>query len=466
MKKDITKLLSETFFYGLGSISSTIISFFLTPVLTRYLSVEGYGRLSILNVAVVLATNIFGLGLSTALFNNMLHAETASDRQKTQGTTWMLLLASSTVFFVCGNVFYRAFEGYLNSYASHYLYMLFLLTVIASNLMTIFYSILRALNKVKQYLTLSLISGVFTLALTTLFVAGLKRNIDGVFESRIIFTLLTIFSGFYFVRGFFIRRFDPAEARRLLSFGIYLVPTGILSWVLELSDRFLIQYYMTSKDVGIYTLGYQYATFLTYPMVAFQMAWPQALVEYAKEKDGNMKVGNIFATYLAAVYCAVLTIILFAPEGIHILGGIAFRDSLTVVFPVALGYIFFALYLWGVTGTYLTKDTRKLPYITLAGCVVNVAWNVLFLQRYGYMASAYATLVTFATTAALMWLTVYKVYPISLPRRKIFFHLLIFLILLQAMRQFQQPPFSVKCAMVVFMGCCFWISEEVLKKRT
>lgn len=455
MWNDIKKLLKESSLYGLGSMSAVFTYFLMTPILTRHLSVEGYGRLSTLNVAVVLATNIVGLGLSSALFNGMLHAGQDADKEKIQGTTWGLLFASSAVFCVCCFVFYKIFEARLSAYADSYLFLLFLLTVAASTIMPVFYSVLRALNKTKHYLALSLISGAFSLLFTIFFVAGLKRSLNGVFEARILFTLLTMFSGFYFVRGIFLRRFDRVEARRLLKFGIYLVPAGILSWVLELSDRFLIQYYLTSKDVGIYTLGYQYATFLTYPMVAFQMAWPQILTEYTKTEDGKTRSGNILTVYLAAVYCLVAALIIFAPEGIHILGGEAFHDSLKVVFPVALSYIFFGLYLWGTSGTYILKSTRMMPYITLAGGVINVAGNVLFIPKYSYMASAYSTLATFAATAALMWSTVYKIYPLRLAWKRNLTHLFLFAIFLALACRFQNDTPALKSGITLLMLLCF-----------
>ncbi len=465
MKDDLKKLFSESLLYGAGSMSSTLVMFLLTPVLTRFLLVEGYGVLSLLNVGIVFATNIFGLGLSSAVFNELLHAREEEERKNIQGTAWRLLIFSAFIFLVLSHGMYFLFRDYLTSRMDYALFLLVLFTAAGSIFTPVFYSILRAYQNVRAYFVLSLQTALTGFIFTLVLVAGMRGQLHGVFEARVLQSLITVLMGLVLTKGFFASRYNKAAAQKLLAFGIHLVPTGLLAWVLELSDRFLVQYFMNAKAVGIYTLGYQYATFLTYPMIAFQMAWPQQLIEYSKSPDGAQRTGRIFSYYLFAVYALVIAMVALAPEGIRILGGAAFRDSLPVVLPVILGYIFFGIYLWGTAGNYLTKDTRRMPWITFAGALLNAFGNIFFIPRFGYMASAYVTLITFALMAVLMWKTVRAVYPMRLNKRKLFLQSALFAIFFYFSIESQRAALLIKFSVVAAMAASFFACERLTEKK-
>jgi O-antigen/teichoic acid export membrane protein len=84
------------------------------------------------------------------------------------------------------------------------------------------------------------------------------------------------------------------------------------------------------------------------------------------------------------------------------------------VFPIILlAHIFDGVYANLMVGIYLKKQTRKLPLVTGTAAIVTIAANLLLVPTYGMMAAAWITLAAFVLQAALLFVVVNRIYPVS-----------------------------------------------------
>ena len=70
--------------------------------------------------------------------------------------------------------------------------------------------------------------------------------------------------------------FSRRDASDLLSYGLALVPAALLSFLIHLSDRYFLKYFVSVSAVGIYALGYRFGEILYFAILAFELAYPHS----------------------------------------------------------------------------------------------------------------------------------------------------------------------------------------------
>ena len=95
---------------------------------------------------------------------------------------------------------------------------------------------------------------------------------------------------------------------------------------------------------------------------------------------------------------------MFAPE--------SYYDAIWIIPPVAMSVYFMFLYDLFAKFSFFYENTRLIAIATGAVAVLNVILNFIFIERFGYWAAGYTTLVSYIFYAVfhyiLMWYTCKK----------------------------------------------------------
>lgn len=193
-----------------------------------------------------------------------------------------------------------------------------------------------------------------------------------------------------------------------LSFNLPLIPHYLSLYFLGHFDRILIAGYLGDEAAGLYTLAYQLGSIATVVWAAINAS----LIPYTYEKCREGQFGDLNATTVAllaanAVLC--FCIALLAPEIMGILAPSSYAGSVVLVPPIIAGVFCSSLYFIFSNVIYFYKKPK---YVMVASCisaVVNVALNVLLLERFGVAVAAYATIVSFLIQAVIDFLAMRKV---------------------------------------------------------
>ena len=413
MIDDIKRILRHSFFFGFGMLSSTVASLFLIPVYTRFLSPAEYGLLEIINVWLAILSICFGLGMWSALFNSIMKHDDMSARKVTAGTAILLLVIpvviSSLIIIFSLGFFLNLLKGI------NIIYIAILLVLINGTgiLIVVPFAMLRAMEQSKKYLALSIYGLVITIALTFILLGFARRNVLGVLEAR----LLASIGMMFFVSPYLCRNtrliFNFKEAKELIRFGMPLIPTALGLWVLDLSDRFFLQYFRNLGEVGIYSLGYKYASIVSLPIVAFSLAWPQVLLPITKRPDAKKTIGRIFTYFMLVTTFMALSLSIFSKEVIRMVSAAEFHDAYKIVWYIALGYVFYGGYIFASSGIYISGKSSSLPMAVGIAAILNAGLNYLFIPRFGMAGAACATLISYVIMCLVMWYLSKGFYPIS-----------------------------------------------------
>jgi O-antigen/teichoic acid export membrane protein len=207
---------------------------------------------------------------------------------------------------------------------------------------------------------------------------------------------------------------EPELFRHMASFAIANVPAMLAFYVLNFSDRFLLNRYSTLSQVGLYTASYTLAQPVYFAGFAFRLAWPQWHYRWLKQPDVHKRQVARGYTYYMLLTCTMVVLLgAFMPLMIRVLlRRPSFWGVGTAAFVLILSYAAYNTYHLFLVGVNVTRKNRYLPVPVVIAALVNIAINIVFIPKYGMMAAAWSTLIGFVLLAVMMRSLSNHYYPI------------------------------------------------------
>jgi len=411
-----------TLFQAVGMVVS-LISF---PIVTRILTVEEYGHLALFNATVAILLAGAKCGMPTAFIRSYAAAlgnEDESKRLYSNAFMAGLALASAVA------AVYTLVLLFLREHIGTGLAAILLLAgipIVVHCLRDLCFAFFRAEERVLTLSMASLLIRVGAIGASILGCLVLIGGLNGFILGAIVFEVVAVASvaATFARRGLFsAARVSPQVAAGLLAFGAPLLLFEMSSLINDYADRFLIAYFLGPADVGVYSVGYNLATYVqglvTSPL------WMSIFPIYTKlwETDGRDKTAAFLSTvlnlYLAVAVLMVLVASLTSREIILLLASAKYEAAAQI-----LPFVIVSIMLYGTThitgaGFYLTKRTPVIALLTLACAGVHFVLNLFLIPYFGVLGAAYATVLAYL---ALTWLvTAYsrKLFAVPWPLREL-----------------------------------------------
>ncbi len=207
-------------------------------------------------------------------------------------------------------------------------------------------------------------------------------------------------------------RFSRPELRRMLAYGLPLIPASLALWGVNLLDRSLLYKLGPKPDTGQYAVANRFGSLLMFLVTAFALAFgPFQLALWREDADLEKHVRSRALTYLTIglVGTAVL-LSLFAREIVRLIS-----PSYTSAYE-AVGMLTMSVALFGISNLVLfgIGITRRMGYVaiyTVVALTLNVVLNLVLIPRWGMLGSAFATLIAYGALAAFYYHRSQILYP-------------------------------------------------------
>lgn len=384
------KLFSNTLLFAVGSFSSRFMIFLLIPIYSRTLSAEEYGYIDLLTITVSLMLPFFGLNIHEAVIRFTLKKNIDKNNVLIFG-----IQVTTIGFFLMSIVS----PIVLNLLDIDQFFMYFLLAYFFTSFKNVLMYFSRGLEKVKGVVVISIIETFILLGLSLIFLLWLGMGIDGYFVSLIISSFVSFIAYIYLI-GF--RRFkavfsvkDWRKNMEMLRYAIPMIPNSMSWWINNTSDKYLLNLFYGPSLTGIYAIAYKVPSLLNTFTSIFMQAWQISAVdeyEESKSRDNFSRVYNAFFAF-NILMCGML--IVFSEPISWLMFGRDFFEARYFVTILLCAYFFngLAAYLGSIYTSAL--KTNILFYSTLAGAVVNIILNVIFIPIYGAYAAATTTLISY-----------------------------------------------------------------------
>lgn len=193
-----------------------------------------------------------------------------------------------------------------------------------------------------------------------------------------------------------------------LAFNIPLIPHFLSEVVLNQSDKIMINIFDSTSNAGIYSISYSIASLVLIFITALNASLVPWQYKSLKARDYD-KMNKVSISVLLIVSGVLFLLMLFAPEAIMLLAGEKYRDSISLVPPLAVGMFFnFLQQLFVRVELYYEKKSYTV-FASMASAVINVILNFIFIRIFGYQAVAYTTAFCFILVCVFHYVCYLKV---------------------------------------------------------
>ncbi len=413
---DLKRLGGSSGLYAVGELARRGLAFLLLPVYTRYLDPAEYGVLELLSALSSILFACLLLGLPSAL-NKVYHRDCESRRDRTSILATTLAL-EAPVLAVAGTLLVLLAEhvglGLIGETGRGPLIRLVVATAVVQSLMAVVQASFRARERAVAFVTLNLFQFIPAMGLNITFVVFLNLGVLGVLWGNLISSLLALAVGVAVAMRGAEARINRKLIRPLLHFGVLLVPVMLATWVIDLSDRYVLRLYHDLEDIAVYGVGYKIGTVIYMAIVwPFQLAWPAVSFSISHREQHTETYARVL-TYLSFMLVAGwLAIALTARVALTPLVGEAYAGAYLLVAPVALGYLFNGIHFCLSPGIHIAGKTRQLTVISGAAAALNLGLNFLIVPRYGPVGAAWTTMATFLAIATATTVLSQRAYPVQ-----------------------------------------------------
>jgi O-antigen/teichoic acid export membrane protein len=408
--------------YGLGDVAVSVINFFLLPVYVVFFSAADYGAIGVLGGIEVVAKIVFRFGLDGSFMRFFYDCQDERARQRLAGTIFFFLLALNgavvAVMLAAAPWIARVLLGNTAYTAA---LRLMLINTFAIGFTFIPFHVLRMERKTVTFSMLTLARSVLTIVVRLALVIRLGLGVTGLYLADVIVTVV--------IMALLVRWFAPlvrplfsvAVLRETLAFGLPRVPHAAAQQITAVGDRFILPFFVSLTEVGIYGTAVSFGLTQKLFLSAFESAWAPFYYATVKERDAP-RVFRLVTTYGVAIL-ALLT------AGLSAVGADSMRamthgrllapddprwSAVSVVIAfTAIGVFFQGFYLLTSIGLNITKQTRYYPVATISAAAVNVGLNFLLIPRYGICGAAWANGIGYGVQAALGFRLSQRYYPIA-----------------------------------------------------
>jgi O-antigen/teichoic acid export membrane protein len=496
MSNPIKKLLGQTAVYGLSSIVGRLLNYLLVPLYTSvFAEPSDYGVVSELYAWVAFLVVFLTFGMETAFFRFL---QDKDDKDKVFLNGFLTVIGINLLFFIVLLFFNQSIADLL-LFSDHPEYIILLGAIVCIDAITALpLAKLRAENKAKQFASIQFASIGVNIILNLIFFLKLVKGVyflelifpvfdpkhpeDAVFFILIFNLISSLVKPSLLYKHFLNLRFnfDMQLAKEMGIYAIPLVIAGFAGIINETIDRILLKHILydgttdaslkyAEAQVGIYSACYKLAMLVTILLQAYRYAAEPFFFAQMKSADKNKvyaKVMNFFVAMVCLVFLVVSLNIDFFKLFIR---NEAYYVGLKVVPILLLANVFLGIYYNQSIWYKLSGQTKFGAYIAIIGAITTLVINMLFIPTYGFMASAWATMIVYALQMVLSYYLGQKYYPIKYNLRKFALYLGVALLFyfITLLLNLEGPFgrfFVHNMLIIVYIGMVYTLEKSSFKK--
>jgi O-antigen/teichoic acid export membrane protein len=418
MKRELVDVTKKSGFVFTGRIVGKLISFPSLIVITRLLGAEIYGEfVYIRNIVELIAFFTFlGIGDGIVAFIPKL---SLNEKKREIGSlvsfSFLITLAISTILTFTIMISHRYVARFVlrNQELSTLLLVLapLLLFNTFNNVST---GVFRGLQRAKPFVISGdiIVPAVFIVMFLILFYLGLR--IYG-----LVIAAYTSMMASFIYRVYHLEKLNVFERierdnvplyRETLRFSLPLFLRGFLAIILQRTDRYMIGYYLNTKDVGVYDVALKIGTWSSIVLSSFNtMFGPMISRLYhggeLKKLEQMYKV--ITRWVVMSNLIAFSLIVIFRQELLQLFGK-DFVLGETALLLVAIGQIVNSGVGSAGTINIMSGHPEYALYVNILAAALNIFLNILLIPRLGINGAAIATLVSLAAANITRLVMVYR----------------------------------------------------------
>lgn len=439
----LKKFAGQTAIYGISTVASRFLNFFLTSIYTRVYAPKIYGIFTEMYSYASILNALLSFGMETTFFRYLNKKE--GQKENIYNNTFIVVAFVSLLFLLTSLIFLHPIANWMqagrNTSLADYITFIkyFILILVIDALSVVPFAKVRAEGKPSRYSFIKLINVLMFIGLNLfflfvipfiiehqLFLADVLQKwyqpqwVGYVFMSNLIASSLT----FLLLLPELLQLKFKIDKKLIAEMFSYSWPVLIanLSFIInENVDKIFLGHLLPSAisetQVGIYGACCKIAIFLSIFIMAFRLGAEPFFFNHAKNENAGKTYAQIMNYFIVAVSLIFVGIVANIEILKHFINE-RYWIGLNVVPILLLGYVSLGIYMNLSIWYKLSDQTKFGLLISGVGAILTVVLNILFIPIYGYLASAWISLIAYTSMMILSYVLGQKHYPIPYEFKK------------------------------------------------
>ena len=393
------------------------------------------GEVSVIFSYLVFFNVVLSYGMETAFFR---FYNSEDKKEKVITTSMISLLVTTLLFFGISIFFKEDIASWSNKNVDYIFYTILILTLDA--LVIIPFSKLRAEGRPIKYAIIKIGNVVINLSLNIFFLVFLPKwaqnstllqsiyfenfQIGYIFVSNVIaslFTLLFLLPDYFKLKW----HFDVILWKKMMRYGFPILIAGIAFAINEHFDKILLEWMKVDlANIGAYSACYKIGMFMVLFRTAYTLGIEPFFFSHAKNENAPQTYAEITKYFVIFGSFMSLGVIVFADVlKVFLVPREEYWIAMNIVPLIVIANFFLGIYT-NLSVWYKLIDKTKIgAYISIVGALVTLLFNFILIPYIGFMGSAIATILAYATMMIISYKLGQRNYPIPYDKRKIGFYL-------------------------------------------
>lgn len=387
------------------------------PILVNFFSKSDIGMISLWQSTASLLAGLYLLSIPDSSNRVILEYKKDNNTQKIIETISTIFTFSFAMYFIVSIILSIVYFSFFNNQKDRFFEILLLL--LFSNIinkLAIF--VFQIFQQSKVIIKTQLIIEYGSLLIVILGIYFMQiENIQYVIFTYI-FVSLSV-GAFLFIRlhgiyayGFLLK-FDILK--NLLKISIFLLPNMYALAIIQSSDFLFIKYYWTLTEVGEYSFAYSIGSIISGLSMAVTFFWYSSVV-YADDNLRSKMVDKINFYMPILFFCVALVYYLISAPLINLINS----DYIGVnnIIQILIVGFFINIFVQILSGILYARGKEKLILAsTIAGVLINLFLNFLWIPKYGLYGAALATTLAYMIIFMIQYRSVRVFLPILKSRK-------------------------------------------------
>jgi O-antigen/teichoic acid export membrane protein len=393
MLKKFKTLAKDSFTYSFGIVLGNIIGFFLIPIYTRIFSPEQFGTIDVLLSINGFLVTFLALSTDSSMTRYFYDSDDFAYRKKIISTVFTFRLLWGIVIVAICALSVNLFNHFLfaESVPVFYFYIVFLAAFFGV-ILSVSTTLYRLLMQPKRYITITILQSLLAPVLIIFFVIYVGLGIFGYLLGYSLAILLLCVFSYIQLHQYLALEYSPDLMKKVLLFGIPLMPTTISIWIINFSDRFFLIQFAGLAAVGLFAIGSKISLSIGLITSAFRLSWTPYAQSIVNHSDAKHFFQMVSLAYIVGLSFVILILTGLSKIVLQVFTTPEYYDGYVVIGILAYSAVFYGFYTISSLGTWFAEKTAYVTVAIVLSAICNIILNFLLIPVYGILGAAIATL--------------------------------------------------------------------------
>jgi len=410
----------STIIYGFSNLLTKIVAITLVPLYTTYLTVFEVGIIALLEMIELFVVTIIPIGCVNAMWR-YLPEEKGLKKNKIIISTFTIIILSGIIITGLLLLFKGSVGKVFNIPNDNNLLLFVFASCFLRAISNFIYWLLQYKNQAFYCLILSLIQFISLVGLTIYFIFGCNLGVIGIYYAKII-----VFSTIFISTLLFLIKTVPVLPsfdliKKMLSYGLPLIPLILLMPVLTVSDRYFLNIFGSVEEIGQYAIAYKFGLLINIVLVLpIQRSWGPQMFQGGSSLKENKNIHEDITFYYSFIGLFILLGLSFFSDTIISIFANENYLSLSWLIPwISLAYFIGGFRIFLQASASIADRTNLFVKTGIYTIFSNIILNYILIKYFGIRGAVASTILSYLILVVLLLITSNSINEIRWPIKKI-----------------------------------------------